>query len=299
MSSKAELLLRYTSMPPPTTSSAPTTKRRKKSHASKPSHQKGSVVLVDDDDFPAFATETAQLADLDDVQIAAAPASKGFSAAAWDDVRPARTQTVKDVQSQMEAEGYLVHIEDNVHADDVVHRAASRRSPSPSPPPVSRRRTPSRSPSPSPPPAASASSKGPTVYRDKLGRLVNKDKELELDALKQERLREEEAERLKFKGGLAQEKERDRMQERLRKERNSKFAVSINDEELNERLKGKQHWGDPLANTSNRSTTLHGTLCTKQIRIEPGYRWDGLDRGNGFELKLTQSKYAKVSTEDM
>ncbi|KAJ3108908.1 Pre-mRNA-splicing factor cwc26 [Physocladia obscura] len=151
-----------------------------------------------------------------------------------------------------------------------------------------------------------------TVYRDKRGRLIDKEKEQALLDLKAQRAFEDQQEQLKFKSGLAQERARAQFADRLDREKTSKFAVDRNDKELNDELKERVHWGDPFAglnssrNASSSSAALDnasrprymGAVVPNRYRIPPGYRWDGVDRGNGFEAKLTQSKYSKASFKE-
>ncbi|KAI9339095.1 Pre-mRNA-splicing factor of RES complex-domain-containing protein [Obelidium mucronatum] len=317
MTSKKDLLARYVS--------APTTNPLKKKKSKKSSSHSGTVVLVDDDD--GFGPSKAQLdIDLDDEDavVTVAPKSKGFSASSWSVIREGEggvddgggddeDRTVGDLQKQMEAEGFQVEVSDDIDPHQLMNPNSTRRkekkrrrTPSPSPE-RTRKRTPSLSPSPPP----SQPSAATTVYRDKQGRLINKEKEEELNALKLQRQQEDEQERLKFKHGLAQQRQQETLSKRLVDERKQKFAVSINDEELNARLKERQHWGDPLAGLKSDSKgsggrggassdrlRYMGHFTPNRFNIEPGYRWDGVDRTNGFELKLAQSKYARVSLKE-
>merc|ERR1712018_775730 len=86
---------------------------------------------------------------------------------------------------------------------------------------------------------------------------------------------------------------------------NSSFSRTINDEELDQEKKNVIRDGDPMANVnlmySKRKKNLHKSkestyLFFKKAKptyngprpkpnrynITPGYRWDAIDRGNGF-----------------
>ncbi|KAJ3230413.1 hypothetical protein HDU78_008327 [Chytriomyces hyalinus] len=228
--------------------------------------------------------------------------------------------TVADMRREMERRGMVVHVEDHVDTREVLRAAVKtkpqrRRTPSPDSSSDDEKNRASNQRLSHP----SASNPAATVYRDKRGRLINKEAEEALEALKEQRKADEIQERLKFKGGLAQDRNKEAEQRRLQKERTSSFAVHKDDSELNDRLKQKDRWGDPLAGLSSGNSVsaagkaanrprYMGSFTPNRYGIEPGYRWDGLDRSNGFESKLTQAKYSKVSlaeeaykwsTEDM
>lgn len=85
---------------------------------------------------------------------------------------------------------------------------------------------------------------------------------------------------------------------------------------MNDVLKDRTRWDDPAAAFLTRRS---GPRVTRpqysgpppppnRFGIKPGYRWDGVDRGNGFESKLflkinssqrLQSEFQAWSAEDM
>lgn len=93
-----------------------------------------------------------------------------------------------------------------------------------------------------------------TVYRDKSGRKVD----LKLEKMKkeqEERKKQEEQEaRMEWGRGLVQSREREERARQLNELSNAPFARYADDRQLNEDLKQKSRWGDPMAGkTSVRS----------------------------------------------
>ncbi|KAF6754596.1 pre-mRNA-splicing factor CWC26 [Ephemerocybe angulata] len=120
-----------------------------------------------------------------------------------------------------------------------------------------------------------------TVYRDSSGRKVDmKAAKAEAARLKRER-EEKEAQKMEWGKGL--------------------FARGVDDADLNEELKSKELWNDPAAaflsknkKKGPRKPEYSGPPPPpNRFGIKPGYRWDGVDRGNGFEKKLFQSVNAR------
>ena len=93
------------------------------------------------------------------------------------------------------------------------------------------------------------------------------------------------------------------------------FANYVIDEEAEKELKGKNRFGDPLKlikSSTMRSSVNdqtyrvlytasgHRYLLPKckfpgvinRFEIEPGHRWDGVDRGNGYERKWVEKGHS-------
>ncbi|KAJ7496988.1 Pre-mRNA-splicing factor of RES complex-domain-containing protein [Mycena latifolia] len=140
-----------------------------------------------------------------------------------------------------------------------------------------------------------------TVYRDATGKKINtKAARAEAARLKRER-EEKEAQKMEWGKGLVQRDEAEKRKEELEKQRGKKFARYADDADLNEEMKAKELWNDPAAQflTKKRAKGPRKPEYTgpppppNRFGIKPGYRWDGVDRGNGFEKKLFQSKNEK------
>ncbi|KAG6895276.1 hypothetical protein C0992_002230 [Termitomyces sp. T32_za158] len=137
-----------------------------------------------------------------------------------------------------------------------------------------------------------------TVYRDASGKKIDT-KAARAEAARMKREREEkEARKMEWGKGLVQREDRERERLELERQRGRKFARHADDADLNEELKAKELWNDPAAGflTKTKSKGPRRPEYTgpppppNRFGIKPGYRWDGVDRGNGFEKKLFQSK---------
>ncbi|KAF2663854.1 hypothetical protein BT63DRAFT_430108 [Microthyrium microscopicum] len=140
-----------------------------------------------------------------------------------------------------------------------------------------------------------------TIYRDASGRVINvamKRAEARRKAEEEERKKKEEADQAKGDVQLAM---REARKQELDEAKYLTVARTADDEQMNEELKEVQRWNDPAAGfltkappkpTSGASTrrgpskpTYQGAFDPNRYGIRPGSRWDGVDRGNGFEKK--------------
>ncbi|KAK0480007.1 Pre-mRNA-splicing factor of RES complex-domain-containing protein [Armillaria novae-zelandiae] len=137
-----------------------------------------------------------------------------------------------------------------------------------------------------------------TVYRDATGRKIDT-KAARAEAARKKREKEErEAQKMEWGKGLVQRDEAERRKQELERLKTKNFARHADDEDLNEEQKAKELWNDPAAAflTKKRSKGPQKPQYTgpppppNRFGIKPGYRWDGVDRGNGFEKKLFQGK---------
>ena len=112
--------------------------------------------------------------------------------------------------------------------------------------------------------------------------------------------------------GDVQLKMREQRKKDLEEAKYMTIGRSVDDEQMNEELKERQRWNDPAAGfLANRAvpTTTKGTKGGKPIYqgafepnrygIRPGYRWDGVDRGNGFEKKWFAARNRRRDAEQM
>ncbi|KAF5709256.1 pre-mrna-splicing factor cwc26 [Fusarium mundagurra] len=142
-----------------------------------------------------------------------------------------------------------------------------------------------------------------TIYRDATGRRIDISMkraearraaaEAAAEAEGKERLAKEA-----LKGDIQLEEARKR-REKLQDAKLMSFARTADDEEMNQELKEQERWNDPMmqfmaerkqtgtgqSKRSKRKSVYAGAAPPNRYAIKPGYRWDGVDRGNGFEAE--------------
>lgn len=151
-----------------------------------------------------------------------------------------------------------------------------------------------------------------THYRDATGRRVDVGaKREEARRAAQEAEEKERAKKEALKGEV-QVAEARRRRELLEDAKTMKLARTADDEEMNNDLRGQRRWNDPMAKfledddraggdvaqgkaagggggkagkKSSRRPVYKGAAPPNRYGIRPGYRWDGVDRSNGFEAE--------------
>ncbi|KAI0889778.1 Pre-mRNA-splicing factor of RES complex-domain-containing protein [Annulohypoxylon maeteangense] len=144
-----------------------------------------------------------------------------------------------------------------------------------------------------------------TVYRDATGRRVDVSmKRAELRKAAQEAARAEEAKKEAMRGDVQIEASR-RRREELEDAKVMAVARHADDLDLNREMKDAVRWGDTMAQfieprsggggggggggsgkgekRMKGKPVYKGAWTPNRYGIKPGYRWDGVDRGNGFE----------------
>ncbi|XP_019503033.1 PREDICTED: BUD13 homolog isoform X2 [Hipposideros armiger] len=150
-----------------------------------------------------------------------------------------------------------------------------------------------------------------TVFRDKSGRKRN----LKLERLEQRRKAEKTSERdelyAQWGKGIAQSRQQQQNVEDAIKEMQKPLARYIDDEDLDRMLREQEREGDPMANfirknkaKENKSKKVRPRYTgvappPNRFNIWPGYRWDGVDRSNGFEQKRFSRLASKKAVEEL
>lgn len=116
----------------------------------------------------------------------------------------------------------------------------------------------------------------------------------------------------KWGKGLAQQEQQDQNLAEHLHEMSKPFSRYEDDEDLEKHLKDQEREGDPMLNyirkkkkkqtgegSSGRPAYSGPEPPPNRFGIRPGYRWDGVDRSNGFEKKLIESKNNKKAMEEI
>ena len=131
-----------------------------------------------------------------------------------------------------------------------------------------------------------------TIYRDASGRIINV-------AMKRAEARKK-AEEDAAKAAAELEAQKGDVQRAAREERKEAMAEAkfmpvtryADDVEMNEELKERERWNDPAARFISKrregksvsgKPLYRGPAMPNRYGIRPGHRWDGVNRGNGFE----------------
>ena len=156
-----------------------------------------------------------------------------------------------------------------------------------------------------------------TIYRDASGRVINLAKqraEAQRKAEEAERKKKAEAEAAK---GDTQRRMKEERSLELREAKYLTVARHADDVEMNEGLMDRERWNDPAlgfldtekkdgkgkGKSSTESASgrplYKGSFEPNRYGIRPGYRWDGVDRGTGFERKWFAARNRQKDQENL
>lgn len=141
-----------------------------------------------------------------------------------------------------------------------------------------------------------------TVYRDKHGRKLSMLNEM-IASTKGKKTATEE---IAWGGGLKQKQEEAKRLEREAYLASKPLARYADDEDMNEEAQNEMRWDDPMKKLvaprnrkRKRSKPKYKGPAPPPNRfgIPPGYRWDGVDRTNGFEKTWMAAKNDQKASE--
>jgi pre-mRNA-splicing factor CWC26 len=156
---------------------------------------------------------------------------------------------------------------------------------------------------------------GETIYRDASGKKRTISSKHDEEQLRREEEEKEAQQQHVNKGRYQRMQEENRLRE-LGEAANMTLARGIEDEQLEERKRSIIREGDPMAmhewkkqqerqskqsamNGGGEAAMLHRPVYKgpqpkpNRYGIRPGYRWDGIDRGNGFEDRVLEMLHSK------
>lgn len=150
---------------------------------------------------------------------------------------------------------------------------------------------------------------GETIYRDASGRIINVAmRRAEARAAAEAAAAEERAQR-DAATGPAQLRAREDRARQLEEARTMPLSRGADDPELNAELRAVQRWDDPAvqflpperrgAGVAGEKKVYQGSWAPNRYGIRPGYRWDGVDRSNGFENKWFAARNRKERNRNL
>jgi len=127
------------------------------------------------------------------------------------------------------------------------------------------------------------------------------------DKMEKARKEERKEKYMEWGKGLVQKKMREEKLEDDIHEAEKPLARYIDDQDLDKMLREKEREEDPMLQYIKKANLKEGDVEKKQYKgpapapnrygIKPGYRWDGVDRSNGFEKKYFESLAKKQAVE--
>ncbi|KAK2872688.1 hypothetical protein Q8A67_022585 [Cirrhinus molitorella] len=162
-------------------------------------------------------------------------------------------------------------------------------------------------------PLEEASRNAETIFRDKSGRV----RDLETERVELGRKAGEKAEKdekyAQWGKGLVQEEMQQQNLIDAVQESQKPLARHIDDEDLDRMLREQEREGDPMAAMLRKKKDKNAKLKgikekprykgppppPNRFNIMPGYRWDGVDRSNGFEQKRYSRMADKKAVQEM
>lgn len=90
---------------------------------------------------------------------------------------------------------------------------------------------------------------------------------------------------------------------------NNMGKPSKSEAETDSELRNREMAGDPMAEymrqkkkskqgSTNDKPVYSGQYPPNRFNIRPGYRWDGVNRSNGFEKRLLEKEASKKASEE-
>ncbi|KAL8945151.1 MAG: hypothetical protein Q9211_000303 [Gyalolechia sp. 1 TL-2023] len=147
-----------------------------------------------------------------------------------------------------------------------------------------------------------------TIYRDASGRIINVAMKRAEARKRAEEAAAKEAAQVEAQQGDVQRLEREKRKVALKEAKFMPVARYVDDVEMNEELKEKDRWNDPAAQFMTKAQKgksamgkplYSGPFMPNRYGIRPGHRWDGVDRGNGFEKEYFAARNRRRDLQEL
>ncbi|RMD41871.1 hypothetical protein DV735_g3281, partial [Chaetothyriales sp. CBS 134920] len=125
--------------------------------------------------------------------------------------------------------------------------------------------------------------------------------EMRIEARQREREAEERKRRQREEAmGEVQRREKQERKQDLADAKFLTLARTADDEEMNDRLKSQKKSKAKTTRTAAPAAKVYqGHAAPNRYGIKPGWRWDGVDRGNGFEKEWFQARAQRARNTDL
>lgn len=147
-----------------------------------------------------------------------------------------------------------------------------------------------------------------TIYRDASGRIINVAMKRAEARKKAEAEEVKEAAETEAQKGDVQRAQREKRKEALSEAKFMPVSRYADDVNMNEELKDRERWNDPASQFLMRKREgksvsgkplYAGPAMPNRYGIRPGHRWDGVDRGNGFEKDYFAARNRRQNLKEL
>ena len=147
-----------------------------------------------------------------------------------------------------------------------------------------------------------------TIYRDASGRIINVAMKRAEARKKAEDEAAKAAAELEAQKGDVQRAATAKRKEELKEAKYMPVARYADDTEMNEELMERDRWNDPAAGFLSKKAQgksvsgkplYKGAAMPNRYGIRPGHRWDGVDRGNGFEKEYFAAQNKRRNLKEL
>lgn len=147
-----------------------------------------------------------------------------------------------------------------------------------------------------------------TIYRDASGRIINVAMKRAEARKKADEDAAKAAAEIEAQKGDVQRAARAKAKEDLAEAKFMPVARFADDVDMNEELRERERWNDPASQFLTKKKggkgvsgkpLYAGAAMPNRYGIRPGHRWDGVDRGNGFEKEYFRAQNRRKNLKEL